>query len=206
MKAELKTLNRNQIRPRSWPYEAEDSALERLWKIFRTGNVGRFKRQPFFTPPTGAAGMGSIRVLLSPFATDRTRIPDSRRDFDEWAREKVELIAKAYSDQAPYPLGIAQKTLNLFLKDLWTWNKLTDAQEECLHAPIDRIIIQKFKKPPRSWMSWSLVKWTTPEEFTALWGDYIKLQELLRARAELLSTPAAKLQPIMLEQILWGTI
>ena len=205
MNAQLKALYLAQTKQQAIPYRTNASACSRLWKIFRTANLGRF-RSPFFNPPAGAVGMGTIWALLSPLAATPTLIPGTRATFDPWAQQMIEHIAVAYSAAAPHPLGIAQKTLNLFLKDLWAWNKFTVVQEDCLHAPIDRIIYQKFRKPPNSWKSWSYVKWTTPAEFATLWSDYTTLQDALRTRAKLISSPALAIQPIMLEHLLWGGV
>lgn len=206
MNTALKQLYRTQTKQRAFPYETTAEAKKRLWAIFRTGNVGRFKRRHFFTSPAGAAGMAAVWVILSPLVATPMLIPEKRDTFDLWVKQQAINIANAYSLQAPHPLGIAQKTLNLFLKDLWAWNKLTSDQEDCLHAPIDRIIYQKFRAPPKSWRSWTIVKHSTQAELNSLWADYHVLQDAMRARATLLSPPAQKIQPIMLEQILWGGI
>ncbi len=150
--------------------------------------------------------MDAIWGLLSPPVAAPALIPNQRDAFDQWAKQMVESIARAYSAVTPHPLGLGQKTLNLFLKDLWAWNKLTIAQEDCLHAPIDRIIYAKFLAPPESWKSWTFVKHSNQNELNVLWVDYQSLQDAMRARASLLSSPAQTIQPIMLEQILWGGI
>jgi hypothetical protein len=206
MNAQLKSLYLTQTRQGNYPYAAWATPLTRLWAIFRTSNLTRFPDRQIFSPPSGAAGMAPIWAILSPISANPALIPTTRPAFDVWAEPIIQNIATTYSGHAPYPLGIAQKTFNLFLKDHWAWTQLTREQEDCLHVPIDGIIYKKFSTPPQTWETWTSVQWNIPLQFTNLWHDYMALQNALRARAILLSSPTFVMSPIMLEQILWGGI
>ena len=206
MKARLKQFYVEQTTQKCFAYDEAGLATKRLWGIFMTSNSGRFGRKPLFDPPAGASGMQSVWAVLAQIAACPQDIPKDRLRFDAWAKTNVWAIAKAYSSTSPYPLGIAQKTLNLFMKDLWAWDKLQPEQEHCLHAPIDRIIYQRFAKAPKCWKSWTLVRCKEEKKLDALWDDYMVLQSALRERSSMLSTESLTLQPIMLEQILWGSI
>lgn len=205
MNAQLKALYLQQIGLPAYPYPANGTALNRLYAIYNTGNW-RFN-PPFFAPPGGAVGMTPIWNLLQPFVATPALIPAARPTFDAWARSLAVSIGLAYSQQqVPSPLGVAQKTLNLFLKDLWAHNQLTPGQESCLHAPIDSIVIKHFQNIPDPWNTWTKVKWATPAEQNARWDEYLGLQYSLRGRCALLSVTGVNLYPIMLEQLIWGKI
>lgn len=206
MNAQLKHLYFTQTGQTTFPYGTGASAHGRLLEIFRTSNLHRFTERLFFTPPGTPRDMNPQWTRLEPLVATPVLIPDMRAAFDPWAEAMVVGIANDYAPVAPHPLGVAQKTLNLFLKDLWAWNVLTPTQEDCLHATIDRIVLEKFQNPAASWKNWSLVQWSTPDELPPLWNDYLAFQNALRTRAALLSSPSLNLQPIMLEQILWGGI
>ena len=206
MKTTLKQLYVTQTKQKNFPYGNQSSALRRLWTIFKTANLGRFNRSPFFPAPANVNAMSTVWQVLSPIVANPSCLPSSQNAFDAWHQQVVVDLAHAYHPQAPFPLGVAQKTLNLVLKDLWAWNMLTEPQEDNLHAPIDRIIYQKYLNPPARWQSWSLVQWTNESELTALWQDYQILQTGMRQRAQLLTSSNLVIQPLMLEQLLWGGI
>jgi hypothetical protein len=188
----------------AFPYQNNLAAKKRLYRIFQTGNW-RFVDCPF-QKPEGADGMAPVWSVLRPLTIAPGDIPSPPNDFDAWIKSLVRSVAESYSPNAPYPLGVAQKTVNLFLKDMWAWAKLSLAQEASLHIPIDAIIYSKFKEPPVSWKSWTKVVYSSDAGLDALWEDYIFLQKAMKARADYLSGPTAEISPIMLEQLLWGGV
>jgi hypothetical protein len=93
--------------------------------------------------------------------------------------------------------GIAQKILNLFMKDLWAFNLLPEAIIAHLHAPIDRRILDKFNDIPTSWNSWTQAEAGFIGAQTII--DYLNVQNHLRN----LCTNTARFQcPIEMEQFI----
>jgi hypothetical protein len=97
--------------------------------------------------------------------------------------------------------GIAQKILNLFMKDLWAFSLLPEAIIAHLHSPIDRRILDKFNDIPTSWNSWTQAEAGFIRAQTII--DYLYIQNRLRN----LCTNTARFQcPIEMEQFIWHRI
>src|ERR1051325_3069129 len=116
MNAQLKGLYLAQIGLDAFPYAAANSAQDRLWGVFRTSNLLRFPARQFFPTPANPLAMNSVWLLLGPVAAEPAGIPNTRAVFDGWLKDLVISTANAYAPAPPHPLGIAQKTVNLFLK------------------------------------------------------------------------------------------
>lgn len=98
-------------------------------------------------------------------------------------------------------LGIAQKILNLFMKDLWAFNLLPQATIAHLHAPIDRRILDKFNAVPATWKSWTQAEAGNIGAQTII--DYINFQNQLRG---LCTNPPRFECLIEMEQFIWHRI
>jgi hypothetical protein len=104
--------------------------------------------------------------------------------------------------------GIAQKILNLFLKDLWAFNMIPPGVEPHLHVPIDRGVLSRLNAVPGTWDPWTLAVAGMAASPTVI--DYLGIQNLYR---QWWANPAAPgvspplfLTLIEMEQFLWHSL
>ena len=98
--------------------------------------------------------------------------------------------------------GIAQKIVNLFIKDLWGFGVIGMPSEEHLHAPVDRRVLGKFSNVPRDWIPWTKVLAGSPSCATIT--SYLGIQKQLRDLW--MASPIRFPSVIQMEQFLWHQI
>jgi len=92
--------------------------------------------------------------------------------------------------------------VNLFFKDLWALDFIDAVTEKLLHAPIDRIVLGKFKSVPILWNAWSRVEADSVADQEV--RDYLAIQTKLRKYAETSPIPFGSL--IQMEQFIWHRV
>lgn len=130
------------------------------------------------------------------------RLPATQPAFDNWWTDEALKLTISLRVQGKADFGIAQKMMNLFLKDLWAFGLIQMPIEAHLHAPIDRRVLAKFTAPPATWSSWTKATASTSACPTVL--EYFLLQQALRGYRR--SSPIAFPSVIQMEQFFWHSI
>lgn len=129
-------------------------------------------------------------------------LPAIQGDFDDLIVNtalKIESTLKAIGKGG---FGVAQKIVNLFLKDLWAFGIIRTPFETLLHAPIDRGLLGRFKTVPPMWVAWTKAVAGKPRSKTV--KHYRSLQDQLRV---LWSTSPIKFPSVIqMDQFLWHQI
>jgi hypothetical protein len=125
-------------------------------------------------------------------------------DFDEWMLMLIVLVARRIGKSIPArkgALGIAQKMVNLTIKDHWALGRVSKQVHGVLHIPLDRRSLSHISNARISSSCW---KSRTSVRLT-LDGctDYLKIQKRLRAFFRS-STPFQS--TMELDQVWWTTM
>jgi hypothetical protein len=128
--------------------------------------------------------------------------PVDQAGFDTWWTGEALRLAGTLRDQRKGDFGIAQKMINLFLKDLWAFGLIPTPDEKLLHAPIDRRVLAQFTDPPATWNSWT--KASASSSSCPALSDYFLLQQALRDHWR--RSPIVFPSVIQMEQFFWHTI
>jgi hypothetical protein len=130
------------------------------------------------------------------------RLPAVQPAFDNWWTGEALKLTVSLRAQGKGDFGIAQKIMNLFLKDIWAFGLIRMPIEEHLHAPIDRRVLAKFSVIPTTWNSWT--KATASTSTCPTVRDYFLLQQALRDYWR--SSPIVFPSVIQMEQFFWHSI
>lgn len=165
----MKNQYKKDIEEEYFPYRNVTSAIERIRIIYKTARVGNVSHE-------NACELW--RIFFSKIYQERKSIP--AKTFDGWQKNKVKRLSLLLLGLLPKRngavLGIAQKMLNLFLKDLWAWGKLPRKIDSQLHMPLDRLILHRlFKMIPEKWTAWTHVIFNE-KTFEKRYREYAKLQ------------------------------
>ncbi len=130
------------------------------------------------------------------------KLPATQPAFDNWWTEEALKLAVTLRNHGKGDFGIAQKMLNLFLKDLWAFGVIRTPFETFLHAPIDRRVLAKFAAPPATWNPWTKAAASTGACPTVC--DYFLLQ---RAMCHYWRTSPIRFPSVIqMEQFFWHSI
>jgi hypothetical protein len=88
----------------------------------------------------------------------RNRLPSNRQQFDKYLVKKIESLGLLLGERNKGDFGIAQKIVNLFMKELWALCQLPERIESNLHAPLDSIVLSKISGCPTTWKAWTKAK------------------------------------------------
>ncbi|NUN08980.1 MAG: hypothetical protein HUU54_07380 [Ignavibacteriaceae bacterium] len=168
-----------------FPYDQD--AINRLQKIYRTARKGNLKEDK----------LTNLKDYLANIHKEPRSIPSNIEAFDSFAKEIIKEIAIRINGTRKLKFGIAQKIFNLFMKDLWAWDKLKPEQESVLHWPIDKGVLDMVRKP--AWKAWTKVV-TTENNLNETFNEYLHIQNILRS--QLLKFPQFH-TAIEMEQYLW---
>ena len=172
-------------------YSDDETAVNRIWKIYETTRQGRLSNQrarslwlDFFKP---------LLPLLN-------KLPSKQKSFDEFVIKKIVGLSKSklLPKSQKGKFGIAQKVFNLFMKDQWALDKFLNKSEleSLLHLPLDRGLLKKLTDC--SWIAFTKVKTTEKSEC-----EYLCIQKRYRdywRRVGIFSSP------IEMEQFIWQQI
>ncbi len=174
-----------------FPFQVNDNHAQfRFDKIYKAARSNE--------PPIGDETKTSIINTLIHIYLDRNEIPISALEYDNYAKSKIKMIAKLIGGNTHnYYIGIGQKCYNLFMKDLWAWDKLIIDQEKVLHFPIDRKINNLIYKSP--WKNWTQIVSHDEVEFELYFSEYLIIQNILRNQLVHFNTDI----PLNVEQYLW---
>jgi hypothetical protein len=170
----------------SIPYAENETAINRINKIYSTARKGRL----------GYNLSNQIWGLLSNIYNGTDLIPNTLDQYNEFAKRKIKCLSTIISVNHQLKIGIAQKVFNLFMKDLWAWDRLNKRQEKVLHFPLDRQILNLLKDNP--WPAWTKIV-VEENNFVAGYGIYLDMQRILRSQLRYSSFHT----PLELEQFLW---
>lgn len=177
----------------SVPYDDAEAAAARIRQIHGAARV------PWISMEEAALLWAKHFV---PVWTDLARAPCTRIAYDRWIVRQIRRLASDLGHGKCLRVGIAQKMLNLFMKDLWAWRCLPSGAEQHLHIPIDRTMVQKLRKAPASWSSWTKVD-VPPGQFKAAIRDYMEIQKRFRDYCAEIGKFG---MPIEMEQFIWRRI
>lgn len=172
-----------------------DSPAKRIAKIYGTARRGQISGA--FSCKVWEKHFVEIHALATNGKLAATEVA-----FDEWLVSEVLTLASLLRVNGKGDFGIAQKMINLFLKDLWGFGFIETPIEKLLHAPIDRRVLAKFKVIPNSWNSWSKASSATDSSKTV--KDYLLLQKELRNLWK--TSPIRFPSVIQMEQFIWHQI
>jgi hypothetical protein len=129
-------------------------------------------------------------------------LPAAQSSFDSWWSDEALKLTASLRAQGKGDFGVAQKMMNLLLKDLWAFGLIRMPIEEHLHAPIDRRVLAKFSVTPTTWNPWTKASAYTSACPTD--GDYLQLQQARRDYWR--SSPIVFPSVIQMEQFSWHSI
>jgi hypothetical protein len=167
-------------------YQDENQALDRVRVIYQTARRGNIANETSI----------NMRNYFLEILNNHKEIPGIVNQYNDFASDKIRRVAEIISQNNNLKFGMAQKFFNLFMKDLWAWNRLTIEQESVLHFPLDRIILSYIRNNP--WRAWTKV-YTTPEEYNNTFSEYLGIQEIFRNQLQYNNFHS----PLELEQYLW---
>jgi hypothetical protein len=167
-----------------FPYQ--DDALSRIKQIYRTARIVSMENH-------SAINLKAYLVLIYANLGD---IPSTLENYNSFAKKHIKEVASLISHDNNLRFGVAQKIFNLFMKDLWAWNKLNIEQESVLHFPIERTILSLFKYSP--WRAWTRV-YSTNDDYENTFEEYLDIQSIFRNQLQyyIFTTP------LELDQYLW---
>lgn len=174
------------------PYSEPQRAIRRLQSICRTS------RRNIVFP----WAQNLWEEFFNNLWNDRQNIPEQQEEFDNWHKDRVNVLASLLQIGNNWPLGLAQKMLNLFLKDLWAWDEINNNQALNLHAPLDRIILSHIKNIPESWKNWTKV-FCNEHDFENKYSEYLRIQSILRNYWRNINRFSSLIE---MEQFLWHKI
>lgn len=168
---------------------------KRIAEIYRTARMGQIGQT--FAMQIWSRHLSSLHAQ----AVAGT-LPVIQKDYDDLIVRAALKLEATLSAAGKGGFGIAQKIVNLFMKDLWALGVIAMPTETLLHAPIDRGVLSRFKKVPKPWAAWTKAAAGTPRSPTI--KDYISLQDQLRNLWS--SSPIRFLSVIQMDQFLWHQI
>ena len=95
------------------PYQNHDEAIKRIKSIYRTTGIYQVGNEK-------ASMIWNDHFLE--IWENRNSLPEQLEDFNQWHNKQVKNLIQIQIlplDRGRWRLGIAQKVMNLFLKDLW---------------------------------------------------------------------------------------
>lgn len=130
-----------------------------------------------------------------------------QQDYDKYDKQVVDLGYKIQSvlkegNATIWGFGVGQKIVNLFMKDLWALGIIQNPYEKLLHAPLDRIVLEKIKNVPSTWNAWTKV--IAENKKSVEIKDYLRLQKGIRDFHQ--KCPIKFQSVIQMEQFIWHRI
>jgi len=181
------------IKLRANPYPKNPGT--RIAEIYGTARKGRINL-------TFAMRIWTHHLSLLHAQTVAGMLPVIQKDYDDLIVGVALKLEATLSAGGKGGFGIAQKIVNLFMKDLWAFGVIAMPTEILLHAPIDRGVLGRFKKVPPPWAAWTRVVAGTRASATI--KDYLSLQDQLRNLWSPSPIPFPSL--IQMDQFLWHQI
>ena len=132
------------------------------------------------------------------------QLPQARAEYDHFVLEKITELGRllrrldVLQRDKLGEFGIAQKMVNLFMKEHWALNVFSAKTERLLHLPLDRRVLSKLKRCPGTWSRWTRVT-DTPEHK----ADCQRIQDEFRLEWKRV---AVFRSPIEMEQFIWYRI
>jgi hypothetical protein len=178
---------------RAIAYANPEDASGRIAVIYGTARIGRLARH-------------NATRLWDDFFSDiwnhRDQIPNSRETFEEWIRKRIHSLSQELGGANEMKIGLAQKFVNLFLKDLWAFEQVPEDVSSLFHIPLDRILLSCFIGFSDEWRSWTKVIARTDERFNGRYSEYLNIQTAFRNYAQDLNGFSV----LDFEQLLWHKI
>jgi hypothetical protein len=115
---------------------------------------------------------------------------------------KTKKLSRSLAVNGRWRIGIAQKMLNLLLKELWAWDELDRVVVPSLHAPLDSIVLSRFRGVPTAWQRWTKVT-CNKDTFDRIYGDYAVIQQKMRGYHDEVGFFDSVIE---MEQFLWHRI
>ena len=151
------------------PFPVNPSA--RIQGYFTTARIGGI-----------AAGFATTlwRRHLARVYEDLDALPVDQAEYDKFVVATALAIATTLAEAGRGGFGVAQKILNLFMKDLWALDLLPISRDHLLHAPVDRGTLALVPPCPQTWTAWTKVHAGTHDAPQIT--DYLRIQTALREK------------------------
>lgn len=175
---------------KSISYQREECAIVRIQNIYRSSrknkkDIGKLLWE------------GHFKKVWD----ERNNIPSCQNSFELWLKSEIYKLSSLLSDGLELKkIGMAQKFMSLFLKDLWAFNEVSKEVSDNFKPPLDKIILNHFTDVPTSWQSWTKVA-CKDSDFDDFYNEYLKITETFSKRYNSMSSQISS--PLDLEQLLW---
>ena len=170
----------------NFPFQNQYQVLSRIKVIYSTARQGKITNNVAI----------NLRDYFFIVSQSYNEIPNTVNGYNDYAKKKIRKVAEIISQNNNLKFGMAQKFFNLFMKDLWAWNKLTPEQERVLHFPLDRIILTYMRYNP--WKAWTKII-APVDEYNNKFKQYLGIQNIFRNQLRYYNFNS----PLELEQYLW---
>ena len=146
-----------------------------------------------------------LDITFGPRIGKLSRVISSKRNlmsFDEWMIciiVQLAILLKGLMNLSFAPIGVAQKIINLLIKDLWSQNQVALVLLPWLHIPLDRASLSHID--PKQIHHWKA--WTKAELDITTLVEYWQIQLTVRSFHRRLGVFRS---PMALDQLWWTTL
>jgi hypothetical protein len=181
-------------------YANRHSALARIRVLYNSAGI--VVRQGVRLSDEAAGELW--KRFFGPLREHFAQLPHTRAEYDAYLLQQISVLARLLRElellqnERLGGFGIAQKMLNLFMKDHWALDAFPKQTQLLLHLPLDLRVLSKLKRRPSTWHAWTRAT-DTPDHRR----DYQRIQD--RFRSEWKRTRIFR-SPIEMEQWIWYRI
>jgi hypothetical protein len=178
-------------------YEDADAARNRIRRFYQS--AGKIVRRGVTLSDAATAELW--KRFFEPLNHRLNQLPLIQSEYDLFALQEISTLGRLLRELDLLQhgqlgdFGIAQKMLNLFMKDHWALNAFSIETERLLHLPLDRRVLEKLRRRPATWRNWTRAM-DTPEHRR----DYQRIQAWFRFECERVRIYRS---PIEMEQFIW---
>jgi len=120
------------------------------------------------------------QVHLAPIYQVMDQLPADQAGYDHFVITNALQIEATLQQADRGGFGIAQKILNLFMKDMWALHLVPFGRDSLLHAPVDRGTLALVLPCPQTWTAWTRVR--ASANGAPQIADYLRIQTALREK------------------------
>lgn len=173
--------------------------VDRIQKIYKTARHGGL---------SPILAMDIWKLHLQPIYVSLSALAATQPAYDDFIVNKSLDIEVMLTAMGRGGLGIAQKIVNLFMKDMWAFSILPAGIEQSLHMPIDAGVLSRLRVIPPTWNPWTKAVARGIKSDTV--ADYLDIQSKFRLylaeSAWLGLHPPIFASVIEMDQFLWHKI
>lgn len=123
-----------------------NNPAHRIQSIYRTVRLGQINN---------AFAMQLWNAHLQPVHSGLTTLPTNQAAFDNFIVQTALAVEGTLNAAGKGGFGVAQKIINLFMKDVWAFHLTPLAADPFLHVPIDCGVLGKLRTIPVTWKTWT---------------------------------------------------